>query len=89
MYAETIIWNEIKIRKLTGEEKAEYEEGDYLVPEYIIEGRLPDDGQLILIATQWGVQPDTCIADVDGYGLEDMGEWIDVLAWAEFPRYKM
>lgn len=92
MYTETITWHELKIRDLTDEEKAEYEEycEIYGMPEYIIEGELPNDGQEILIVTRWGVTTDTCIVDEeDGYALEDRGDWEGVIAWAEFPRYKM
>lgn len=54
--------------------------------EEIYVGRMPDDGQEILIKTRWGV--DTDIAYVDGLyiGLEGVGNWSDVEYLAEMPR---
>ena len=49
---------------------------------------LLDDGQEILIASKWGVDTDICCYD-DGYYLENWGDWDDVIAWAEMPKYKV
>lgn len=94
-YVEQIVWHEVKTRKLTDEEKAEYAErgyADYEVPQYMFDCEMPSDGQEILVATEWGVAPDVCSVDCDEcnnlIGLENRGDWEAVLAWAEMPKYK-
>ena len=86
-YEEAIKWYEVIKRPLTDEEKEEYAELYDYVPKYMLECPLPDDGQEILIATRWGVDTDICCYD-DGYCLESRGDWDDVIAWAEMPKYK-
>ena len=86
-YEEKIIWNEVIKRPPTEEEKEEYlKEYDY-IPEYILNCVMPDDGQEILIATKWEVDTDICGID-EWYYLENRGDWDDVIAWAEMPKYK-
>lgn len=94
-FEETIIWHEITTRALTNEEKAEYAERDYAdyeIPEYIFSCEMPEDGQEILIATNWGVSQDVCMIDSDDYDnlfeLETNGDWDGVKAWATMPKYK-
>lgn len=87
IYEETIKWHEVVKRPLTGEEKEEYAENYYYIPKYMLDCPLPDDGQEILIATKWRVDTDICCYD-DGYYLESNGDWDDVIAWAEMPKYK-
>ena len=87
-YEEKIIWHEISIRPPTEEEIKEYKEERGYEICYMIDGVLPDDGQEILVATKWGVDKDICAIDDYGYGLEGFGDWDDVLAWAEMPKYK-
>ena len=88
IYEEIIKWHEVVKRPLTEEEKEEYLEAFDYEPEYILDCILPDDGQEILIATKWGVDTDICCYD-DGYYLENWGDWNDVIAWAEMPKYKV
>lgn len=94
-FKETIIWHKITTRALTDEEKAEYVERDYVyyeIPEYMFSCEMPEDGQEILIATNWGVSQDVCMIDNDGYNnlleLETHGDWDEVKAWATMPKYK-
>ena len=89
------MWHEVKTRKLTDEEKAEYTErgyADYEVPQCMFDCEMPSDGQEILVVTAWGVSTDICSVDCDEYnnliGLENRGDWEDVLAWAEMPKYR-
>ena len=84
-YKETITWHEVKTRPLTDEEKEEYAEFE---PEYMLDCPLPADGEEILVATKYGVDVDVCGID-EGYYLEKQGDWEDVLAWAEMPKYRM
>lgn len=94
-FQETIIWYAITTRALTDEEKAEYVErgySDYEIPEYMFSCKMPEDGQEILIATNWGVSQDVCIVDSDScnnlISLETNGDWDGVKAWATMPKYK-
>ncbi len=85
-YKETITWHEVKTRPPTDKEKEEYAEFE---PEYMLDCPLPDDGEKILVATNYGVDVDVCGIDIDeGYYLKNRGDWEDVLAWAEMPKYK-
>ncbi len=94
MFEEKIIWHEITMRPLTPEEKARYAEigcADYEIPEYVFSCEMPEDEQEILVATNWGVSQDMCIAEVDEfenclYELETRGDWDGVKAWAEMPK---
>lgn len=54
---------------------------------------MPDDGQRILISTQWGVFADTAqVIEEDGIyfrSLEESGDWEGVTAWLPAPeQYK-
>ena len=86
-YEEKIIWHEVIKRQPTEEEKEEHLEAFDCVPEYILDCVLPDDGQEILVATKYGVDTDICGID-EGYYLEFRGDWDNVIAWAEMPKYK-
>lgn len=97
MYEEKIIWHEITTRRLTAEEEQEYIDlgfDNYEIPEYKFTCEMPEDRQEILIATILGIGKDTCVVDYDEcrdaftFGLEDYGEWDNVLAWAAMPKYK-
>lgn len=96
MYEEKIIWHEVTERPLTDEEKAGYaKEGyaDFEIPEYVFSIKMPEAGQEILVATSWGVSQDMCMGDCDDvgnniYSLEYHGDWDDVKAWADMPKYK-
>lgn len=86
-YEEIIKWHKVVKRPLTDEEKEEHLEAFGYIPEYILDCVLPYDGQEILIATKYRVDTDVCVID-EGYYLESWGDWDDVIAWAEMPKYK-
>ena len=56
--------------------------------------QMPEDQQEILISTKWGICLDKCEIDLDDndnpvYGLEERGDWDDVMAWMPLPeQYK-
>lgn len=91
MFEEKIVWHEVTARALTDEEKAKFAEWCE-PPLYMIDGSMPEDGQEILIATKYGVEFDTNYIDCDAVGnlfyLDGRGDWDEVLAWAEMPKYK-
>lgn len=94
-FVEPVLWHEIKGRPLTDAEKAEFSEhgySDFEIPEYMFDCPMPNDEQEILVATEWGVGKDVCCVDTDdwgnhSFGLEGHGDWDDVIAWAEMPKY--
>lgn len=94
-YIEQIVWHEVERRPLTDEEYAEYKTNDdypwNIIPSYIFENEMPEDGQEILISTKLGTFSDVCSIDCENgnnlYCLES-GDWDDVIAWAAMPRYK-
>ncbi len=89
IYEEIIRWHEVVTRPPTDTEAEEFFVKYDYIPSYIFNCKLPDDGQEILIATKWGVDKDICgIDNTYGYYLEDRGDWDDVIAWAEMPKYK-
>lgn len=83
-----IEWHKIKTRPLTEKEKEYYENNYEFVPEFIFDCEMPDDNQEILIATKYGTGIDTCYYDIEGSHLDCRGDWEDVLAWAELPKYE-
>lgn len=87
-YEEKIIWHKVIKRPPTEEEKEEHLEAFGCIPEYILDCVMPDDGQEILIVTKYGVDTDICGID-EGYYLEIRGDWDNVIAWAERPKYKV
>lgn len=83
---EIIEWHEIKTRKPTDEEKHAFALDMIDVP-YVFICAMPEDGEDILIQTPWGISSDVCEYDCDyGYGLEERGDWDDVIAWAKMPK---
>lgn len=88
MIEEIIKWHEITTRPPTEEEKEEFLERYDCDPAYMFDCEMPDDGQEILVATKWGTDADICAIDDYGYGLERCGDWDNVLAWADMPKYK-
>lgn len=93
MYKEIVIWNEVTTRALTDKEMAEYRERGYEgyeIPTYMFDCRMPEDGDEILIVTDYGVSVDTCCVDNDEcnnlISLETNGDWDGVRAWAEMPK---
>ena len=82
-------WIPIKMRPMTAEERAYFEEhfGPCLDCEAVMyDCPMPEDGQRILISTRWGVDEDTCDVDGQFMGLETRGDWNGVLAWMPFPE---
>lgn len=87
-----IEWHPIKKRPLTEEELRDFKDifGEDDVPGYILEGPLPEDGQMILVTYQMRGEPvvavDVCIADEMSYYLEDLDDFDRIDAWAAFPK---
>ena len=88
--AVNVVWHKVTTRPLTAEEVAYYAEMEMDGIEYVFDCEMPDDGQEILIATKWGTDKDICSNDAEyGIGLEGLGDWDGVYAWAEMPKYEV
>lgn len=87
MYVEQIVWREVKTRPPTEDERAEWERLCDEQLSYVFDCPMPADGDEILVATKCGVDVDICAEDY-GFYLEIRGDWDDVIAWAEMPKYK-
>lgn len=83
-------WIPIRMRPMTEEEKAEHfiKYGEDAVCEdmKVFDSPMPDDGQEILISTPWGVSMDIVVFDDYGIGLEERGDFDNVLAWMPLPE---
>lgn len=82
-------WNEIHKRPMTDEERKEWSERlgyDIEYDEAYIYSNLPDDGQEVLVSTQYGrVYVDTFYQD-DGCYFEESEDMDGILAWMPLPE---
>lgn len=83
-------WVPIKTRPMTEEERRYWEEHTGLELEaedaVLFDCQMPEDGQEIWVCSKCGnVWQDTCVVD-EGIGLEDNGDWDDIVAWMPFVR---
>ena len=85
-YTEQIVWHEVTTRPPTEEENEEYKRMTGVDAACWFDCKMPDDGDEILVKTKYGVDKDICAEDEYGIGLEGIGDWTDVLAWAEMPK---
>ena len=85
---ETPQWIPVTYRQMDNDEYCNFckEYGEIPVEERkVFNCKMPEDGQEILISTKYGhIFLDTCVYD-DGYGLEEYGDWEDVIAWMPLP----
>lgn len=81
-------WNVLRVRKMTDEEweAASYEERELNEAREIIDGKLPDDGQEILVSLNGFVSADVFGMDGDMCYLESYGEIVDGMAWMPMPE---
>ena len=83
-------WIPLKYRPMDNDEYRAFrkEYGEIPVEERLVFNcNMPDAGQEILITTKYGhIFLDTCVLDSGGYGLEEYGDWEDVIAWLPLPE---
>ena len=84
-------WIPIRMASMTEEEKTKLfiKYGEDAVHEdmKIFVSPMPEDGQEILISTPWGVMKDNVeYDDYGGIGLEEHGDFDNVLAWMPLPE---
>ena len=83
-------WIPVKTRPMTDEERKETSEFFGYDIEYegavVFTGEMPKDGQEVWVCSKCGnVWQDTCVVD-EGFGLEENGDWLDIVAWMPFER---
>lgn len=89
-------WTPVKFRPMDEEEKQSIK--PYLEEHYgytldecdciLFDCPMPDDGQEVWVCSKCGnVWQDTCVID-EGIGLEENGDWLDIVAWMPFERPK-
>lgn len=85
-------WIPVKTRPMTEEERQYYSEMYGYDVEYeetvMFDCKMPEDGQEIWVCSKCGnVWQDTCVVD-EGIGLEENGDWLDIVAWMPFEKPK-
>nr|DAE13603.1 MAG TPA: Protein of unknown function (DUF551) [Siphoviridae sp. ctVif31] len=53
---------------------------------YMLDGKMPDDGQEILATNGKSTWQDTSFIDCDGYYLDSNYDWIEITAWRPLPE---
>lgn len=53
---------------------------------YMLDCKMPDDGQEILVTNGETTWQDTSFIDCDGYYLDSNYDWIDITAWQPLPE---
>lgn len=77
-------WIPIKYHQISEKERAE----EFLSKDiqYMLDCKMPDDGQEILVTNGETTWQDTSFIDCDGYYLDSNYDWIDVTAWRPLPE---
>lgn len=83
-------WIPVKTRPMTEEERRYYAESlgwDITDDEAVMfDCKMPEDGQEIWVCSKCGnVWVDKCEVD-EGIGLEENGDWLDIVAWMPFKK---
>ena len=77
-------WIPVKYHKISKKERAEESISNDI--QYMLDGKMPDDGQEILITNGKTTWQDTSFIDCDGYYLDSGYDWIDITAWRPLPE---
>lgn len=85
-------WIPVMTRPMTEEERrcyTKYLGWDITDDEAVMfDCQMPEDGQEIWVCSKCGnIWKDTCIDD-EGIGLEENGDWFDIVAWMPFEKPK-
>lgn len=77
-------WIPIKYHQISEKERAE----EFLSKDiqYMLDCKMPDDGQEILVTNGETTWQDTSFIDCDGYYLDSNYDWIDITAWRPLPE---
>lgn len=72
-------WIPVKYHQISEKERAEESISNDI--QYMLDCKMPDDGQEILVTNGETTWQDTCFIDCDGYYLDSNYDWIDITAW--------
>ena len=77
-------WIPVKYHQISEKERAE----EFLSKDiqYMLDCKMPDDGQEILVTNGETTWQDTCFIDCDGYYLDSNYDWIEITAWRPLPE---
>lgn len=77
-------WIPIKYHQISEKERAE----EFLSKDiqYMLDCKMPDDGQEILVTNGETTWQDTSFIDCDGYYLDSNYDWIEITAWRPLPE---
>ena len=76
-------WIPVKYHKISKKERSEESISNDI--QYMLDCKMPDDGQEILITDGKTTWQDTSFIDCDGYYLDSGYDWIDIAAWQPIP----
>ena len=77
-------WIPVKYHQISEKERAE--ESISTDIQYMLDCKMPDDGQEILVTNGETTWQDTSFIDCDGYYLDSNYDWIDITAWRPLPE---
>lgn len=77
-------WIPVKYHQISEKERAE----EFISKDiqYMLDCKMPDDGQEILVTNGETTWQDTSFIDCDGYYLDSNYDWIDITAWQPLPK---
>lgn len=77
-------WIPVKYHQISEKERAE----EFISKDiqYMLDCKMPDDGQEILVTNGETTWQDTCFIDSNGYYLDGGYDWIDIMAWMPLPK---
>lgn len=77
-------WIPVKYHQISEKERAEESISKNI--QYMLDCKMPDDGQEIFVTNGETAWQDTSFIDCDGYYLDSNYDWIDVTAWRPLPE---
>ena len=77
-------WIPVKYHQISEKERAEESISNDI--QCMLDCKMPDDGQEILVTNGETTWKDTNFIDCDGYYLDSNYDWIDITAWRPLPE---
>jgi hypothetical protein len=77
-------WIPVKYHQISKKERAEESISNDI--QYMLDCKMPDDGQEILVTNGETTWQDTSFIDCDGYYLDSNYDWIEITAWRSLPE---
>ena len=77
-------WVPVKYHQISEKERAEESISKNI--QYMLDCKMPDDGQEILVTNGESTWQDTSFIDCDGYYLDSGYDWIEITAWQPLPE---